>query len=251
MHNNQLSPFYAGTSGLVLPVPNKSFFPIEFQDKSRLNFYASLFNSLEVNSSFYKIPMASTVKKWADETPADFKFTYKLWQGITHNKAFVFNVADIERFMQTIFNADQKSGCLLIQLPPSAAIANAAQLEKLLTEIGKLNSPQQWKVAVEFRNKTWYQQTTYDMPSSAISELPFETDTIYIRFHGIKGDYKGGYINDFLDEYAGYINEWRQAGKTVYAYFNNTIGDAVKNLATLNGFVNERSGKVSTIKLVG
>ena len=65
--------FYSGTSGLVLPFPNKQSCPPEFHDKPRLAYYASLFNSLEVNSSFYKVPMAATVKKWADGVPDGFK----------------------------------------------------------------------------------------------------------------------------------------------------------------------------------
>lgn len=243
--------FYSGTSGLVLPVPNKSFFPIEFQSKSRLVYYASLFNSLEVNSSFYKVPMASTVKKWVDETPNNFQFTYKLWQGITHNKGLIFALSDVKHFMHVIENAGIKAGCLLMQLPPSATFFNIGQLEKLLVAVQQSNALHQWKVAVEFRHKSWYQQKTYDllqangatlvlhdMPASGISSIEMETDVVYIRFHGIKGDYKGGYTNDFLEEYANYIKDWQQEGKTVYAYFNNTIGDAVKNLMTLNGFVN-------------
>ncbi|MFA6151107.1 MAG: DUF72 domain-containing protein [Chitinophagaceae bacterium] len=56
--------FYCGTSNIVLPVPNKAFYPEEYREKSRLNYYASIFNSLKVNSSFYKIPMTKTVAKW-------------------------------------------------------------------------------------------------------------------------------------------------------------------------------------------
>src|SRR5665213_2948074 len=89
---------YTGTSGLVLPLPNRRSFPPEFHDKSRLEIYASLFNSVEINSSFYKVPMASTVQKWAALVPENFKFTFKLWRDITHNKELTFDSADIGRF---------------------------------------------------------------------------------------------------------------------------------------------------------
>lgn len=250
MSHSIVPAFYSGTSGLVLPVPNKSYFPLEFQDKSRLVYYASLFNSLEVNSSFYKIPLATTVKKWADETPDYFQFTYKLWKGITHNKGFVFDTEDVNNFMQTIANVGNKSGCLLVQLPPSATVENADQLVKLLEAIQQSNALHQWKVAVEFRHKSWYQQKTYnllsqqnatyvlhDMPISGSSASEIETDFVYLRFHGVKGNYRGGYTKDFLEEYAGYIAGWQKEGKSVYVYFNNTMGDAVKNLITLNEFV--------------
>lgn len=84
--------YYSGISGLILPVPNKEHYPAEFKEKSRLCYYASLFSSIEVNSSFYRIPQAKTIAKWADDVPADFKFTFKLWRGITHEKGLVFKM---------------------------------------------------------------------------------------------------------------------------------------------------------------
>src|ERR1700712_5998440 len=95
------SGFYSGTSGLVLSIPKRSF-PAGFENKSRLNYYASIFNSIEVNSSFYKVPMVTTVKKWADDVPPGFQFTFKLWKGITHNKTLVYDPDDIEHFIETI-----------------------------------------------------------------------------------------------------------------------------------------------------
>src|SRR4051812_43057690 len=95
----KLGQFYSGISGLVLPVPNKSLYPPEFRETSRLTYYASLFNSIEINSSFYKVPIAKTVNKWTTEVPDHFKFTYKLWREITHNKELLFNANDVDRFM--------------------------------------------------------------------------------------------------------------------------------------------------------
>src|ERR1700744_2308217 len=112
--------YFAGTSGLGLPVPNKSHYPAEFTNKSRLCYYASLFNSIEVNSSFYKIPQAKTIRKWAADVPDGFRFTFKLWRGITHQKELLFDPADIGRFMEAIDAAGNHKGCLLVQLPPSA-----------------------------------------------------------------------------------------------------------------------------------
>src|SRR4051812_27357074 len=87
--------FYSGTSNIVLPIPKKSF-PPEFSDKSRLEYYAHLFTSIEVNSCFYKTPQASTVAKWAAMVPPDFKFTFKLSKAITHVKDLEFNEDDIQ-----------------------------------------------------------------------------------------------------------------------------------------------------------
>ncbi|RFZ95851.1 DUF72 domain-containing protein [Mucilaginibacter conchicola] len=242
------SNFYSGTSGLVLPVPNKQAYPPQYQNTSRLTYYGSLFNSLEINSSFYKLPMLSTVKKWANEVPDDFKFTYKLLRDITHNKEMLFNPEDIDRFIQLVDATGNKKGCLLIQFPGSTGISTIKQLEKLLVNIGNTG----WDVAVEFRNKNWYHEDVYrlldehnaamviqDMPKAITPMIDFPTDFVYLRFHGPNGGYRGSYSGAVLQEYAQMIIEWLGDGKRVYAYFNNTAGDAVHNLITLNGMVRE------------
>ena len=250
MSLNNNHTFYSGTSGLVLPVPNKSLFPPEFQDKSRLTYYASLFNSIEINSSFYKVPMAATVQKWAESVPDDFQFTFKLWKGITHNKKLTFNPEDVHHFMQVINSAGGKKGCLLVQFPPSLKIADRLQVERSMISLQDANV-EKWQIALEFRDKSWYNEDIYelldryqmgnvihDKSSSASPLLEPTTEFVYLRFHGPNGNYKGTYTDDFLYEYAQYVKEWQEDGKAVYVYFNNTMGDAIKNLATLNSYIN-------------
>lgn len=242
--------FYSGTSGVVLPVPNKLSFPPEFQEKSRLTYYASLFNSVEINSSFYKVPMPATVQKWAESVPEDFRFTFKLWKGITHNKGLDFKVEDVNHFMQVIAQAGSKKGCLLVQFPPSLKVSGIRQTEKLMLAIQQADSAQNWKIALEFRDRSWYVEETYDLlndynmgivlhdKSAAASPLlEPATAFVYLRFHGPGGNYKGSYDDGFLYEYAQYIKDWQRDGKSVYVYFNNTMGDAIKNLASLNQYV--------------
>lgn len=243
------SKFFSGTSNVVLPVPNKQCFPPDFQDKSRLCYYASLFNSVEVNSTFYKLPLAKTVAKWAEDVPADFRFTFKLWQEITHLKGQQFDPGHVSRFMSIIDQAGPRKGCLLVQFPPSVAFSPVL-LGNLLNEINAGGTQSGWQVAVEFRHKSWYQDVTYetldqhgaamvlhDLPASAAPIHTGEADFIYLRFHGPNGGYRGSYDDEFLYEYAQYIKEWIEDGKTVYAYFNNTMGEAVQNLMTLNRYV--------------
>jgi uncharacterized protein YecE (DUF72 family) len=241
---------FSGTSGISLPVPNKLLFPPEYQDKSRLTYYASLFNSTEVNSSFYKIPMAATVRRWTESVPPGFRFTFKLWKEITHVKGLAFKQEDVDRFMQTIAAAEDREGCLLVQFPPSLTVHFSVQLIRLLTALNTADTERRWKVAVEFRNSSWYTDEIFslvndsnatvvlqDMPSSANHRLHEDAPFVYLRFHGYNGDYKGGYEDDFLSEYAYYIRDWLAEGRDVYVYFNNTRGDAVHNLVTLNSYV--------------
>lgn len=241
--------YYSGTSGLVLPVP-KAMYPAGFLDKSRLTYYASLFNSVEINSSFYKTPMTSTVSKWTDSVPDNFQFTFKLSKAITHAKGLEFNAADVDKFMNTIAYIGNKKGCLLIQFPPALKIEKLNEFKDLLANISEANRDNLWKVAVEFRNKSWYHEEIYDLlgqykislvihdlPASATPLIEAASDFMYLRFHGPDGRYRGSYTDDFLCKYAGYIKAWMSKGKTAYVYFNNTMGDAVKNLQTLNSFL--------------
>lgn len=241
--------FYSGTSGLVLPVP-KALYPSEFQDKSRLTYYASLFNSVEINSSFYKTPRVFTVSKWAESVPENFQFTFKLSKAITHVKGFNFNAEDIDHFMQTIAHIGDKKGCLLVQLPPALKIEKIDQLQNLLVSIKGADLHNTWKIAIEFRNQSWYHEEVYhllrqlsismvihDLPASATPLTESIAGFRYLRFHGPGGRYRGSYSDDFLYQHAQYIKTWTSEGKTVYFYFNNTMGDAVKNLQTLKSFL--------------
>lgn len=254
-----------GTSGLVLPVPNKQAFPEEFRAGSRLAYYASLFNSIEVNSSFYRVPMPSTFSKWAAEVPPGFRFTVKLWRGITHVSGLRFLPVDVNRFMFAAHQLGSKKGCLLIQLPPGLTVNgagqqrnNTAQLERLLEKVCLADPGRTWTIAVEFRHRSWYipalaellnrygaGRVSHDMPDSAMTGLPGDTPFVYLRFHGPAGDYKGGYSNTVLEGWARRIRGWQDAGKEVWVYFNNTIGDALANLETLRALVGQQAAPVA------
>lgn len=238
--------FYSGLSGLQLPIP-KYLFPPPYEKASRLTFYASLFNSIEFNSTFYKIPKPATVANWAASVPEHFRFTFKLWKEITHNKGLNFNKEDVLAFFRSIDAVNDKKGCLLIQFPPSVGREYSSQLEKLLSCINEFNPGQDWKVAVEFRNKSWYDEDVYDLlnfykativiqdiPKSVTPLINHTSNFLYFRFHGPTGNYRESYSEDFLKEHGALIHEWIEEGKTVYVYFNNTMGDAFNNLKTLN-----------------
>jgi uncharacterized protein YecE (DUF72 family) len=243
------SSFYSGTSGLQIPIPKRDFAP-EHQHLSRLGYYATLFNAIEINSSFYKLPIGKTVAKWAAEVPDNFRFTYKLWREVTHNKNLAFNPDDVAGFMQGIGNVGDKKGCLLVQFPASITVSNLAAFGRLLEVIRQNDEHYEWHMAVEFRHRSWYNDDVYellsqykagmvlhDMPASITPLTSIDDDVVYLRFHGPEGGYRGSYADDFLYEYAQYIKEWQAEGKAVYAYFNNTMGSALANLQLLNKYV--------------
>lgn len=244
---------YAGLSGLVLPVPNKAAFPEEYRSGSRLHYYGSLYNSIEVNSSFYKIPLAATFAKWQQEVPEDFRFTVKLWRGITHEKELHYRPADVQKFMQSANETGVKKGCLLIQFPASITSFYADKIQALLAQISQYQPAHPWQLAVEFRSTTWYTGETYawlndfnaavvlhDMPNSRIQQPPTNAPFVYLRYHGTAGDYKGSYTQRQLQTDAQHIRQWQQQHKTVYVYFNNTLGDATGNLVSLRKLAESR-----------
>ena len=253
MNAETISRLRSGTSGLVLPVPNKQAFPEAFRHGPRLTYYASLFNSIEINSSFYKIPMRHTFTRWVSEVPEHFEFTIKLWRGITHLAGLRFNHQDVSRFLHAANGLGGKKGCLLIQFPPSLTAAATGQLELLLDTMCRLDPDRSWKLAVEFRHRSWYTpeinsilarhhagRVLHDMPSSAMTELPADHPAIpfiYLRFHGPEGNYKGVYTPFILEAWANRIIGWLSEQKDVYVYFNNTIGDALTDLALLQSLL--------------
>lgn len=240
---------YIGTSNIVLP-GNKMSFPLAYRNKSRLQYYASVFNTVEINSSFYKTPQAKTFKRWAEETNDRFKFSLKLSREITHNNKPDFDGHILENFITAGNQLQEKKSCLLIQLPGKASLDHYNKLENILKNIRQQDAEPQWKLAVEFRNDEWYiNETTellqaydasmvlHDISKGKNQALNKGAAFAYIRFHGVKGDYRGSYPDEFLISYASKTEQLLSQGLSVYIYFNNTIGDAYSNAVRMKEIV--------------
>lgn len=250
---SKLSHLYLGTSGIILPVPNKLHYPPEFRESSRLCYYASLMNSIEINSSFYKIPGAKTVGRWAADVPKDFKFTFKVSRELTHNPGVGFDGGTLDRFMKAVVKVGEKRGCLLMQFPASVRSAQLPMLEKLIMALMGDDMAANWDVALEFRHGSLYSDKLYELlerygVGMVIHDKPgappmvdMHSNFNYLRLHGPGGDYRGSYVDDILYEYAGYVAGWLSEGKRVYVYFNNTVGSASANLNTLRSFIAAQS----------
>jgi uncharacterized protein YecE (DUF72 family) len=238
-----------GTSGIALPGA-KSTFPPAYRESTRLTYYGSLFNTLEVNSCFYNIPKPQTFAKWATEVPKDFNFTVKLWKGITHLKGLDFSPEDVNRFVLAANAVGDKKGCLLVQFPASVRVDSLRKVEAILAHLQPARA-EGWQLAIELRHNSWYVDSAcdmfqrygaaivlHDMPASA---PPFSlaqfSNCIYLRFHGPTGRYDGSYADTVLQQAAEAIRGWQGQGKAVYVYFNNTVGDAFNNARTLESFL--------------
>ena len=252
MKENLKSKLFIGTSGIAVP-GNKKAFPPDFHSKSRLNYYATHFNSIEINSTFYQTPMPATFLKWALDVPEDFKFTIKLSKQVTHGKDLQFDLKIIDAFCAAAAALANKKGMLLLQFPGKISIQYFTQVEAILAQLDKQLPQNKWRTAIEFRNADWYVSETVELLAQYNSSLVLhdfskaknafsqqKTKTVYLRFHGPAGDYRGSYTDQFLALQADNINEWVSAQKNVYVYFNNTMGNAWQNALALKAFCQER-----------
>ncbi|MBC7947030.1 MAG: DUF72 domain-containing protein [Chitinophagaceae bacterium] len=230
-----------GTSNGYMP-GNKLTFPAEYQLRSRLHYYSTFFDTIEVNSCFYKTPLRSTYEKWLTDVPEDFQFTLKLSKGVTHAKELKFDLDCMETFLQAATGTGNKKGCLLIQFPGKITLEHFNQVEHILTQLRLLDPANEWRKAVEFRSDTWYIGETsellnefgaslvlHDFSKAKISAVMPKANFVYMRFHGPTGNYRDSYSGVVLDEKAGDIHEMLASGKDVYVYFNNTVGSAFEN----------------------
>jgi uncharacterized protein YecE (DUF72 family) len=189
--------------------------------------YASVFDTVEINNSFYRLPEASTFAKWAEQAPARFLFAVKASRFLTHMKKLKDPEEPIERLFSRVSELRGKLGAVLYQLPgqmPKNLDRLAAFLEVL---------PPRVKHAIEFRNTDWYDQDVmqllrrhnvalclHDMTGSVAPRLLTARFT-YVRFHGATRRYGGTYPQEVLEDWA----DWLSAnGHPAFVYFNNDIG---------------------------
>jgi uncharacterized protein YecE (DUF72 family) len=240
-----------GISNVVVP-GNKQAFPPAFQSTSRLHYYSSIFNTVEINRSFYKTPLFSTYEKWAKDVPEEFRFSLKMSKEITHAKDLRGDLAPMKSFIHAAGGSGHKKGCLLLQFPGKITLDYFDKVENILGELQQQDPKHQWKKAVEFRNDSWYTGETnellneykavmvlHDFKKAKNFTMSGDMDFVYIRFHGPSGDYRESYTEQFLKAKAADIQGWIKQGKDVYVYFNNTIGNAFENALTLMSFCNK------------
>jgi uncharacterized protein YecE (DUF72 family) len=169
-------------------------------------------------------------------------------KGVTHAKDLLFRAEELELFSETVAQVGDKKGCLLVQLPPKVSRDKEEELAGLLECLN--DNARGWKIAVEFRHPSWYDRAVYrllqgygtgmveqDMPQSTTPKIEIVESFRYLRFHGPEGGYRGSYEDAILNGHAKQIANWLKGEKEVYAYFNNTMGDALGNLQTLNRMV--------------
>ena len=229
-----------GTSGWHYVHWSGRFYPEGLGKSKWFQHYATHFDTVEINNTFYQLPKQQTFENWHKQAPKNFLYTVKANRYITHIKRLKDVSEPLERFFKRACLLKGNLGAILYQLPPSFH-KDLDRLEGFVRLLGK-----KLTAVFEFRHESWFSEDTYklldkfgagfcthDMPGIE-SPRVITGKVIYIRFHGSTGKYQGNYTKPMLEDWAQWIKENIKQVRSVYAYFNNDINaNAVRNAKTL------------------
>jgi uncharacterized protein YecE (DUF72 family) len=248
-----------GTSGWSYPASIEGSWKGVFYppgDTDELSYYGERFNTVEVNSTFYRPPSPGMVWNWVKKTPANFEFTIKLWQKFTHPEMFLKTTGkepeitknDVDLFrkgLEPLVKAS-KLGCLLVQFPPQFQLTPPT-LEKLDRTLGFFK---EFPMAVELRHRSWSDMlnTTEEILNNYGASLVYIDEPkfnfsikqdfkpigpiFYLRMHGRNAEtwfhhksaaekYNYLYSSEELQPFVEGLNQVKQLTKRIYVYMNN------------------------------
>lgn len=231
-----------GTSGWSYAHWTDVLYPAKLPAAKRLSRFVEVFDTVELNASFYRWPKDSTFEGWRDRLPPGFTMSVKAHRGLTHYRRLSSPEPWIERFERCWRALGDRRGVLLVQLHPDQQ-RDDARLDYFLGLV-----PSWIRVAVELRHPSWDDPAVYRllethhaayvvMSGPGLACIPrATTDLVYIRMHGPDHDeiYTGSYSTAQLQYWADQITAWDLEGKDVWMYFNNDLGGhAVRNALSL------------------
>ena len=222
------------------------FYPEKTPVRGWFSFYAAHFDTVEINNSFYRLPKPETFDKWREQAPPGFAYAVKANRYLTQAKKLKDCAEPVARMMAPVRHLGSTLGPILYQLPPTLRI-NLPRLEEFL---GLL--PRDLTHVSEFRERSWYAPETlallerygasfccHDMAGST-SERWAVGPIAYVRFHGAGGKYWGRYSDETLLGWTDWMRDQVQAGRTVWAYFNNdTDAHAIHDALTLKAMARQ------------
>lgn len=234
---------WIGTSGWAYDSWDGPVYPASLPKARRLEFYFNnLFDTVELNASFYRWPRETTFASWRRRLPEGFQMTVKAPRGLTHGKRLYAPEVWVSRMDPALTLLGDRLGVLLVQLPPDMR-RDDARLRYFLEAL-----PRWQRVAVEFRHESWLDDRVFQLLEEhraayvvmSGARLPCvlraTTDFVYVRLHGPDDDhlYGGSYSDEAMQWWADRIREWLIQGRDVFAYFNNDWdGHAVRNAQAL------------------
>jgi uncharacterized protein YecE (DUF72 family) len=226
-----------GTSGWQYKDWRGVLYPKGLAQARWLERYAEIFETVELNNSFYGLPSADQFARWKEALPPGFIVAVKLSRYLTHVRRLHDPAGPVHLFVERASHLGDHLGPVVMQLPPTLP-KDAVNLERTLESF-----PRQVRVAVEFRHASWFSEDirvilqnnnaalVWADRSGRLQNPEWRTaDWLYLRMHGGSGS-AGTYGDRALDKYARTLARVEGDG---YVYFNNDMtGNAVRNALTL------------------
>ena len=233
---------YVGCSGWMYRDWRGIVYPEKLPRREWFRHYTTLFDTVELNNTFYRLPPPETIEGWAAQAPADFVYALKLGQFGSHRMKLRDAATWLPNHLDRVCRLGPSLGPTLVQLPPRWK-RNLDRLEEFLSA-----APEELRWAVELREPSWVHDDTFALlqkhgAALCIHDLLRDhpwvrtTDWTYLRFHGpnaLEAKYQGEYTGRRLRPIADRLGGWLDEGCDVYAYFNNDwYGQAVKDATWL------------------
>src|SRR5262249_24628342 len=141
---------HVGTSGYSYKEWKGNFYPEDLPAKEMLAYYARQLPAVEINNTFYRLPQPSMIENWKAQVPAEFRFSIKATQRITHIKRLKNAADETNYLLESARLMEQRLGVMLFQLPPNMK-KDAVRLRDFLALL-----PDDLRAAFEFRHETWF-----------------------------------------------------------------------------------------------
>jgi uncharacterized protein YecE (DUF72 family) len=231
-----MAEWKVGCSGYHYSEWKRIFYPEEIPQRKWFEFYCQHFNSIELNTTFYRFPKADHLKSLYARSPADFTFSVKAPRLITHYKRLNEAQEALRKFYDTVREGlREKLGFILFQFP-SSFVFEEHRLERIVNLTNH-----DMKNVIEFRHNSWWNENVFsiftenNIAFSGMShpDLPDQivktTDTVYYRFHGVPHLYFSKYQTEMLERVVIAIQRQPQLNEA-FVFFNNTAeGAALTN----------------------
>jgi len=220
---------WVGTSGWQYGDWRGSFYPDALPQRGWLAHYAERFRTVELNNSFYRLPEASSFRRWRDEVPEDFVVAVKMSRFLTHLRRLREPAQPVALFMERARELGPKLGPVLLQLPPTMRV----EPERLADALDQF--PGDVRVAVEPRHESWFCERVRSLledrgAALCLADAPGRrwpawrtADWGFVRFHAGLAHPHPCYGERALTTWAERIASMWPPAADVYCYFNNDM----------------------------
>lgn len=221
---------YIGCTGWSMKEWIGTVYPKGTKAKDYLHHYSRQFNTIEFNTTHYRMPDETTIQKWYTESAADFKFCPKVLQQISHSRDLGYGSGRIQEFCRSVAGLREKLGCCFMQLPPYFGVDRLPVLEQFF---------EKWSsaipLAIEVRHESWFEQQEHFQELIQLAEsqnialvitdvagrrdvlhLALTNNTTMVRFVG-----NGLHDTDYkrIDEWILQLKKWWENGLSEIYFF--------------------------------